>query len=287
MLVLVHPSHGDRLAGLLALTRPTNCAITSLSVLLGGWLGTAELSAPLIIAALSASLIAGGGNTLNDLCGIREDRINKPQRPMPSGRVSRAEAIALFFFLTSIGLFAGFLLPMPAPGFALFAVFGLVVYNFWLKRRVLIGNLVIGILGGSAFLYGGYAVQSYVSARWPALFAALFHVGREILKDMQDTPGDRLISGSTVPLSWGRPTARIWVAAVYVSLMLMTPLPALLGSFGRIYLAIVSLLNLILIYVLIQLWSDDSPRALQHLSQILKVCMVIGMGAFFFDRTWP
>ena len=105
----------QHLIGLIEITRPINCAITFCSVLLGGWLGTLTLSHDLLLAALSATLITGGGNVLNDVCGLQEDRINKPQRPLPSGKVSHIGAIALTIFLLLSGLTLGFLLPNPAP----------------------------------------------------------------------------------------------------------------------------------------------------------------------------
>jgi len=272
------------LMGLIQITRPINCTITFFSVLLGGWLGTLTLSNPLLLAALSAALITGGGNVLNDLCGLQEDRINKPLRPLPSGNVSPKMAIILTLFLLLGGLTIGFLLPWPAPFIVVVAISALILYNFWLKRVPLLGNLVVSALGGLAFVYGGFAAHAYPPARWPALFATLFHLGREILKDLEDTPGDQKLAGSTIPLSWGKPTARILITGIYATLMILTPLPALIDIYGSIYFALVCILNLLLIYVLLRLRREDTSTTLRHLNHLLKFGMILGLLAFFLDR---
>jgi geranylgeranylglycerol-phosphate geranylgeranyltransferase len=274
------------LFGLLEIPRPINCVISFLSVLLGGWLGTQTVSSALLLAAVSAALITGGGNVLNDLCGISEDRINKPQRPLPSGRVSTRSATILACLLLLCGLMVGFSLPAPAPIIVVFATICLILYNCWLKRVVLIGNLVVSGLGGLAFLYGGFVALSYPPSRWTAVFATLFHLGREILKDLEDLGGDQILSGSTVPLLWGKSAARTLITLVFSVLILLTPLPAIIDIYGSVYLAGVSILDLLLIYVILRLHRGACPATLTRLNHLLKASMILGLCAFFFDRLW-
>lgn len=272
------------LISLIEITRPLNCVITFLSVLLGGWLGSSTVPSPLLLAALSASFITGGGNVLNDLCGISEDRINKPQRPLPSGRLSTQMATGFTIIQLLIGLVLGFTLPKPTPLIALAAVVGLILYNLWLKRVPLIGNLLVGALGGLAFIYGGFATQAFHPALWPALFATLFHLGREILKDLEDIAGDQILSGSTLPLSWGKTPARISVIGIFSILIFLLPLPSVFDIYGTIYLFLVGILALLLIYVLVQFIKNDTPTSLYRLNLLLKAGMILGLSAFFFDR---
>ncbi|MCZ6633259.1 MAG: geranylgeranylglycerol-phosphate geranylgeranyltransferase [bacterium] len=268
------------LRALLTLPRPLNCLITFASVLLGGWLAVPTLPPSLLLAACSAALLTGGGNALNDLCDLETDRINKPERPLPSGRVSpllvRLEAIVLLI----LGLLAGFFLPPSAVAIAWIAVCGLILYNIRLKRVPLLGNFLVSLLGSLAFLYGGTAVQAPYPATIPAIFALFYHLGREILKDVEDTQGDP--SGSTLALRWGKRNARMLATAIFSLLILITPLPVYLGFYGTPYLALVFLLNLLLVYILRTLWQH--PARLPHLNQLLKIGMVLGLSAIFFDR---
>ena len=261
------------------LPRPVNCLITFVSVLLGGWLGIHRITEPLLFAALSAALITAGGNALNDLCGITEDRINKPHRPLPSGRLPPGTArIEMGIFLLA-GILLALPLPAPALAIALIAIACLILYNTYLKRVPLIGNLTVSALGGLAFLYGGAAVQIISAPYLIAGFAFLFHLGRELLKDLEDSAGDSQLSGGTVPLSWGENIARILITGIFAILIIATPLPALLGMYSSIYLSLIVLLNLLLIFVLIRLWQKD---ALGYLNKLLKAGMILGLAAFLF-----
>ena len=268
------------LRALFELPRPLNALITFASVLLGGWLGAHNLPLPLLIAACSAALIAGGGNALNDLCDLEIDRINKPHRPLPSGRLSPRIARLEAFVLFGVGTASGLFLPGPAPFVALIATAGLVLYNRFLKRLPFLGNLTVSLLGGLAFLYGGFAVSAPLPALIPAGFALLYHLGREVLKDVEDLKGDP--SGSTVPLRWGKRNALLVATAIFSLLIATTPLPVFLGLYGRAYLVLVLLLNLLLIYILRSVWQH--PARLPHLNLLLKIGMVLGLSAIFFDR---
>ena len=261
------------------LPRPINCLITFASVLLGGWMGIHRITEPLLFAALSAALITAGGNALNDLCGITEDRINKPHRPLSSGRLSPSIArLEMGIFLLA-GILLALPLPTPAIAIAFTAIASLIFYNIYLKRVPLIGNLTISALGGLAFLYGGAAVKNISAPYLIAGFAFLFHLGRELLKDLEDSAGDRQLSGGTVPISWGENIARILITGIFTILIIATPLPALLGIYGSTYLSLILLLNFLLIFVLIRLWQKDT---LGYLNKLLKAGMLLGLAAFLF-----
>ena len=264
--------------------RPANCAITFASVLLGGWLGSGAISPPLLLAALSASLIMAGGNALNDLCDVEADRINRPDRPLPSGRLSARAARLQTVLVSALGLSLGLLLPHPAPLIAALAIVGLLAYNLWLKGVPLAGNLVVSLLCGLAFLYGGAAVQAWRGALIPAGFAFLYHLGREILKDVEDREGDRRLRGSTLPLSWGKNRSLGLVTAVYLVLVLLTPLPFLYGIYGLPYLGLVLLLDGLLLYVVFALWHSSTADRYGRLGEVLKAGMVLGLCAIFCGR---
>jgi len=274
----------DVLFAALEITRPHNCTLVFGSVLLGGWLGVHSLPPPLLLAALSAGLVAAGGYAFNDLWDIATDRLNKPGRPLPSERLPIWLARTIAFGLTGLGIGLALILPATCRGIVLAAVLGLLLYNRCLKGVPLAGNLLIGGLGGLTFLYGGAAVQSLIASAVPAAFASLYHTGREILKDLEDVKGDHLRSGGTLPLKWGVKRSQILITFNYLLVLLATPLPFLFGLYGLRYLAGVLLLDAFLAYIGVALWRDPSPGALSRLNRLLKVGMVIGLGAIFVDN---
>lgn len=267
----------------LEITRPHNGILTFCSVLLGGWIGSAALSTDLLVAAASASLIASGGYVLNDVCGVAADRVNRPERPVPSGRISLDAARLLSGLLMAGGLALGYVLSFPVPWLALFAAVSLTAYNLRFQRVPLIGNLVVAGLGALAFLYGGAATGHVIPSIVPATFALVYHLGREILKDAEDCVGDRHLGGSNLALRYGELAARRMAAITCLLVVLLSPLPFLLASYGPVYLMLVVLLDGLLIDVAATAWSP-SETDYRALNRLLKAGMFLGLAAVFGDH---
>jgi len=92
------------LAGLLAITRPVNCLVAGLAALLGYIVATGTLVPFALILFPVVFAITAAGNVFNDLCDLEIDRINRPDRPLPSGKVSPRAAGALAAALFAAGL---------------------------------------------------------------------------------------------------------------------------------------------------------------------------------------
>ncbi|HHQ45229.1 MAG TPA: hypothetical protein ENN13_03725, partial [Candidatus Altiarchaeales archaeon] len=92
---------------MLGLTRPRNMLMAFIGVFTGAVLYTQDYNLLMLFAAaLSASLILAGGNGMNDYFDFEIDRVNKPERPIPSGRITRSDAmmLSIVFFLSGLGL---------------------------------------------------------------------------------------------------------------------------------------------------------------------------------------
>ena len=273
---------------LVELVRPLNVVIAFVSVLLGGWMsGARGVSFSLLMAGASGALIAGAANALNDLCDEEEDRINRPGRPIPSGRVTRREAMiasgALFVVGWGLAGWVGTALLVLALGVSIL----LILYDFRLKRITLWGNLAVGFAGGLAFVYGGLAVGRPIGALVPAGFACLFHLGREIVKDAEDISGDREAGAMTLPVRWGPRTTVACASGTFGLLIPLTFVPFWLGLYGWLYLVIVVLgVDLVLVYVILSMWRDHSPSNLRRVSIVLKADMIVGLGAILAGRLY-
>jgi len=271
---------------LIELVRPLNLLIAFVSVLLGGWMsGELGVPFPLLAAGASAALLAGAANALNDFCDAEEDRINRPGRPIPSGRITRRDAMVMSGFLFVLGLgLAGAVGTAPLT-LALGVAVLLILYDLRLKRIALWGNLAVGLAGGLAFVYGGLALGRPGGALIPAGFAFLFHLGREIVKDAEDLSGDREAGALTLPVRWGVRTAVVCATATFGVLMPLTFVPFWLGLYGWPYLVIVALgVDLVLVYAVLSMWRDDSPSNLRRVSAVLKADMIVGLGAIWAGR---
>ena len=222
---------GLRSAAAAALARPPNCALTAVSVWVGALAsGHPHATAGVAAAAAAAAAVAAAGNGLNDVLDLPADRVNRPDRPLPSGRLSPAAALVLSATLGAAGLGTAFVVGL-APGVIAFAVAaGLALYNWWWKRLGLAGNLLVGLLAAATFPYG--AVAAGGGGRWwvPAAFALVYHLGREILKGAEDVEGDRVHGVRTFAGVHGTRTAARVAAALLAVTALAAPLPGAPGD---------------------------------------------------------
>lgn len=276
------PSRGPRAGGetaaaALALTRPRNCALAGLSVAVGALCGDGlPLCAPVALAGAGAALIAGAGNGLNDVVDLAADRVNRPRRPLPSGRLSTRWALGQSAALGATGLALAFAAGVLPGAIAAGVATGLAVYSAGLKRSGLPGNLLVSLLAAATFPYGAAAAGGW--GRWwiPAGFAFLYHLGREITKGVEDAPGDRIAGVGTLALRLGPRTASRVAAALFLTVAAAAPLPAAAGLYGAAYLAPVVFLELFLAAVALRLWRGLEEGVVRT-SRRLLAGMVLGL----------
>ena len=270
----------SQLSALFLLPRPLNGLITALSVGIGA-LTAAQAPAwsALLLAALSAALINGAGNAFNDLMDIDIDRINRPLRPLPAGRLSPSAARRQSLLLAVAGCALAFWLSPWHGLIALAVAVLLVLYSVSLKNSLLWGNILVAFVGAIAFPYGALAAGDIGRSWIPALFAFLFHLGREIVKDIEDVAGDQIRGERTLPLCWGRVQAGVLAALVYLVLVGFTWMPFFMGLYGVLYALALLLVHALVGYVLWQLYRQRAVLADDRLGRLLKVGMFLGLVA--------
>jgi geranylgeranylglycerol-phosphate geranylgeranyltransferase len=275
-----------KLIDYLRLTRPQNNAITALSVLVGAVIcGSVESWWKVLLACVSASFISAGGNSINDVYDLDIDRINKPYRPLVEGRISPSSALLFSIVLFCSGVFLSFWIRLVSVLVAVVVALLLIVYSTALKKRLLWGNLTVALVSGCAFIYGGLATHDFRLSLIPAGFAFLFHLGREIMKDIEDLKGDSSRGASTLPIRVGVAGSLVFCSLVFLLLIILTGLPYVLQVFSHLYLLIVIPgVDLILIYVIWSMWRDPTPSNLHRLSTLLKADMLLGLAAIYLGR---
>jgi len=272
-----------RLPASLELVRPHNCVLAGIAVLVGMIVAVASRDIPrpqAVFAFAVAVLICGGGNAINDYCDRKIDAINRPGRPIPSGRLKASHALVIGRSLFMMGVVLAIPLGAPCITLAILNSMILAFYAAELKRLGLVGNLTVGYLVGSTFLFGGLAVKKLQAVSILAAMAALSTVGRELIKDIEDMRGDRKIGLKTFPLSHGtRATAALAIVFIAAAIA-FSPLPYLLELFGATYLALVTISVLTLIGAAIIVARSKKPKAVSRASLVCKVGMGIGLLAF-------
>ncbi len=270
----------------LSLIRPVNLLITFLSIVAAGILaggGWGEMM-PMFLAGVAGAAVAAGANAINDYFDVDIDRINRPERPIPSGRLTAEQAWRVWLTSSILGCACGLTIGPWPFAITIGSVVLLYLYSRTLKSTPLAGNLVVGGMTGMAFMFGGTAIGAVDQAVVPALFAFLVNVAREIVKDIEDREGDARHHAGTLPVRYGIGPARLAATVALLSLIIVTILAYTREHYDVIYLRIVLVADVLLAYVAVSVWWSDTPRQMRRLSLVLKSTMIVGLAAIFFGR---
>lgn len=162
----------EKLKGYIRLMRPANVVTAVADALAGiaisGYLLTVGWDSPVPIILLCISTIGlySGGIIFNDVFDADLDRIERPERPIPSGLISEKEAMvfgALFFL---VGLVAAYFVGTTTTILALAIILACLVYNRWAKHHTLLGPLNMGLCRGLNLLLGVSIISAQVSQWW-------------------------------------------------------------------------------------------------------------------------
>ena len=238
------------------------------------------------VVAISAFFLLSSGNALNDYCDYEIDGINKPRRPLPSGRISRRGALVFSVILMGLGTWFGFLVNLYTAAITVTVSGCLILYAVRLKQTPFFGNLLVGILTGLTFIVGGVSVRTVYGTFVPAIFAFLFTTAREIIKDIEDTEGDFENCVRTISVVWGKRVAVLVALIFIVAVILFSPIPYLLNWYSWHYLATVIVgVDLVLIYFAVRLWRDDSRANSARIQRWMKWDIFIGLGAIYLGSS--
>ncbi len=277
---------GESIRELIELTRPVNCLLAGLAVLIGGFVSGGSSLQAYLLSFIAAFLITGGGNAINDFFDRDIDRINKPGRPIPSGRVRLKDVLMVSRLLFVAGMvFAAALRSLPCLLLAGFNAAVLVAYPARLKRSGLPGNLTIAYLVGSTFLFGGLAQSA--SGTWSLaptfilfLLSFLSTAGREIIKSIQDMVGDRRLGLRTFPIVHGKRKAAVTASALIFSAVCLSPLPSALDIFGPLYAILLVPSLFIFTAAAVEILKSQAKISAGRASLYCKIAMFIGLLAF-------
>jgi 4-hydroxybenzoate polyprenyltransferase len=182
-----------------------------------------------ILLVFSTCLIAAGGNIINDYFDVKADRINKPEKLIITKHIKRRWAIVSHWSFNGIAFFIGIYLSIKYNSLSfvfvhLISINLLWFYSMYFKRKVLIGNIMIAFLTALvpilALLFMIYSPNDcnqladpsafgwlmdydFALIQFITFFAFVQNLAREILKDIQDIEGDKLIYVKSLPMVIG------------------------------------------------------------------------------------
>ncbi|MEM8828008.1 MAG: UbiA-like protein EboC [Cyanobacteria bacterium P01_G01_bin.19] len=154
----------------LQLMRPANIVTAWADILMGcaaAGIYTSNLDFTIIFwLLLSTTGLYGGGVVFNDVCDAELDAVERPERPIPSGKASLFGAIALGTSLLAMGIFSAAMVSTLSATLATVVAAMALVYDLWGKHQTFLGPLNMGVCRGGNLLLGVSAVPLAVGDRW-------------------------------------------------------------------------------------------------------------------------
>ena len=214
----------------------------------------------------SMAFIASAGFAINDYFDRESDAVIKPKRPIPSGALSLTQVVAVSGALFALGLVMAFFINWLS--FAIIAVDSLLLllYSYLVKRKSgFAANLLMGVLTGTAFIYGQATISNTINLVSLSLYPIAFGtIGGNILRDILSLDGDSKVGYPTLPQKIGSVSAAKVGAVFFLLTGLLAPLPALpffTGHFTIYYLPLILLWSVLLIYSSLRLFMSTSTIA--------------------------
>ena len=276
----------SRLLAIVQILRPHNMLAASGCIVAGYLLSGGRDGREIVLPFVFTAVVTGLGNLINDYFDREIDEINKPGRPIPSGRLAADPVRWLYGVGTALNTVA-MIVWLHGAMLALMMVWqGLLFYYAWHGKRVtLVGNLLVAGIGASAFVGGAIPTGHFPATVYPAVLAFLLVMGRELIKGAEDIPGDRKAGATTVAVRFGAGAATALAALSLFVCVIITPIPGLIHYYGVAYLLVMELLFVPGVLAAACLVLRSNERALLHrASRILKIEMFFGILAMALGR---
>jgi len=272
--------------GLLDLIRPVNSVMIGFAVIVGAFVSKPS-SIPWLQLALgffTGFFICAYSMSVNDIYDLEVDRVNRPDRPIPSGRISVRQASTLSLVMLAAGVACAFLSFIPLAVFiALAYAFLAWLYNARAKRTGLLGNLIVASSLAIPFIYGGAVSGGSISGSlllMMALTAFFSGVGREVVKSMADVEGDAKREVSSVARMRGLGFASGVGALFFLLAVLASWVPLVTGLANQVYTFGVIVPDVIFVYLAVAIVARHDPQSAYRVKRIALAGMTVGLLVF-------
>ena len=170
--------------GYLRLMRPANIVTSVADVLAGiaisGFLANQSFQIQDLLAILllcfSTAGLYGGGVIFNDVFDADLDKIERPERPIPSGLITFKEAAKLGSIMLIGGILAAAATSITSGIIAFFIALSALVYNKWGKHHFFLGPVNMGLCRGLNLLLGISIMSNAVTDWWFLAFAPIIYI---------------------------------------------------------------------------------------------------------------
>ena len=288
--------------------RPSNCLIVGLTQFLVYFLLFLPIievpslnNLTLFALILATMLVTASGFVINDIIDRDLDAINKSDKKLVGAFINLSSAWRYYYLLIGIGFMLSLFVAYSCGELGLIWLYPLMVLLLWMysqywKGRAVIGNLVVSLF--TAFVPGLLLVAErkainqaimdersgiyyfLISVTTYMLFAFLSNLTRELIKDIEDVEGDRMVGHRTLPVVVGVRKSKM-VAMVYASciLIILFFCNIFFVQFSITLAWIITSIVLIPInaFILFKIYKASERSDFSFVSNQLKLFMVLGL----------
>ena len=226
-------------------------------------------------------------NSMNDILDLNSDKINHPKRVLNQNLISIKKAKSISYFSLFFCIFLSFFLSnLYLKIFFYIILFFLTSYNFFLKRIALIGNIVIGLLLSSVFIFTELVLANQLKILIiPSFLTFGLSFIRESIKDLHDYPGDKLSGMKTLPIIFGVKFSCFFISIVIFLSGIFFLYPYYNGIYGLKYFnSLLLFIEIPLLYSLFLLLNFQTIKTFKHLTNLYKILSFLGLFVIFLTK---
>ncbi|MBS7609781.1 geranylgeranylglycerol-phosphate geranylgeranyltransferase [Candidatus Bathyarchaeota archaeon] len=277
-----------KLEGFIRLMRPANCLMMGFAVIVGAIMAYPKalifIWEKIFLGAITGFLLTASSMVINDYYDREIDAINEPSRPIPSGLIKPKEAFSYALLITVLGFLASLFTSLLCLFIAAMAWVISVTYTTIGKRTGFLGNLLVSACVSVPFLYGSVAALDKVHENILifVLMVFLSNTGREVNKGIVDVEGDRIRNIRTLAVCYGERRAAMVASVLYISSVLLSPIPWILGLVSFPFIPMVTMADLGLLASSTLLLKDFSKEMAKKVKNLALLSFMAGLLAFLF-----
>lgn len=232
----------------------------------------------LFAIVLAGALAVAGRYIINAFYDQEKDLINKPTRTLMERMVGQHTKLSLYFILNFLSVIVASYVSFRAVLFFSIYIFMMWFYSHRIKKIVLVGNIVSGILSIIPF----FAIFVYYHNFQKIIFvhaAFLYYLllAKDFVKDLQNIKGDFALGYHTIATDYGeRSSKQLITVLIGLTLVCIYFLTAFPDTGSMKYYFILTAIILLGGFLPI-LWKGRTQIHYAFLRNLLKVIIVVGV----------
>jgi geranylgeranylglycerol-phosphate geranylgeranyltransferase len=260
--------------------RPINCLMFFLTGLFSCYITIKNIGVFLdnraLLGSFSLFLICAGGHAINDYFDVKIDKINKPMRVLPSGRLEPKNVMIFSMILLLISIVISSIINLNTLLLSLIMCILTILYGKYSKMSKIFGNVIISLIVSLILVYAIFITGKMFPIVWIIPVAFFISMSREITKDIEDVKGDKSISKSSLPLKFGIRGSSIFAFLFLLLALIFAYIPYFFSVFNYRYF-LVLLVNLIISIYTSKKFLRQPQKNVKMYQKFIKLWMILGL----------